>query len=101
MVHYLIMVTLTRPEVADAARAGEADALAAGLAIEERAALERALDFAAGVYGERKLGTGEPAYAHALGLARNVAELRLDADARIAGLLFAVPGWLEDSGTKI
>jgi GTP pyrophosphokinase len=90
------MVTVTRPDAAD-----EADALAAGLAPEEREALERALAFARETYGDKLLGTGEPAYPHALGLAANVAELRLDADARVAGVLFAVPNYVESSGEKL
>jgi GTP pyrophosphokinase len=91
------MVTVARPETAH----GEMAALAAGLPDEEGAALRRALDFAAGAYAEQRLGTGEPTYAHALGLARNVAELRLDLDARIAGLLFAVPSYVENSDEKL
>jgi GTP pyrophosphokinase len=92
------MVTVTRT---DAVPAGEADALASGLGPEERAALERALAFARETYGEKLLGTGEPAYRHALGLAANVAALRLDADARAAGLLFAVPNYVDDSDAKL
>src|SRR5712691_8342970 len=85
------MVSTTRPELAEIV---ESDVLIAGLSEEDRRALARALEFAANVYGEKLLGTGEPAYGHALGTARNVAGLRLDADARAAGLLFAVPVYL-------
>src|SRR6266704_1129622 len=92
------MVSTTRTEFAEI---GESDVLGAGLSQEERGALERALDFARDVYGEKLLGTGEPAYDHALGLARNAAGLKLDADARIAGLLFAVPVYLSDSEDKL
>jgi GTP pyrophosphokinase len=90
------MVTVTRPEAAD-----EADALASGLAADERQALRRALAFARETYGEGRLGTGEPAWDHALGLAANVAALRLDVDARVAGLLFAAPNYIEDSDAKL
>jgi GTP pyrophosphokinase len=90
------MVTVTRPEAAD-----EADALATGLAPEEREPLERALAFARATYGDKILGTGEPAWSHALGLAANVAGLRLDVDARVAGLLFAVPNYIEGSDEKL
>src|SRR5204863_461920 len=65
-----------------------------GISDEDRSSLARALAFAADLYGGKLLGTGEPAYEHAVGTARNVAELRLDADARAAGLLFAVPAYL-------
>jgi GTP pyrophosphokinase len=92
------MVSTTRTDFAEI---GESDVLSAGLSEEERGALERALDFARDVYGEKLLGTGEPACDHALGLARNAAGLKLDADARIAGLLFAVPVYLSDSEEKL
>src|SRR5713226_2172650 len=85
------MVSSTRSDVAEI---GESDVLNAGLSGEERRTLARALDFAASVYGDKLLGTGESAYGHATGLARNVAELRLDADARVAGLLFSWPRYL-------
>src|SRR5213594_1339318 len=92
------MVSSTRSEVAEI---GESDVLNAGLSGDERRTLARALDFAASVYGEKLLGTGESAYGHAIGLARNVAELRLDADTRAAGLLFSVPQYLSDGEEKL
>src|SRR5437899_3142936 len=92
------MVSTTRSDLADA---GESDAMYSGLADEERRALARAREFAANLYGEKLLGTGEPAYEHALGIARNVAELRLDADARAAGLLFAAPAYLSGAEEKL
>jgi GTP pyrophosphokinase len=81
--------------------AGETVALDAGLSAAERQALARALDFAQGAYADRLLGTGEAAYTHALGLARNVAALRLDGDARVAGLLFAMPAYLANAEEKL
>jgi len=81
------MVSTTRPDLAEIV---ESDVLNAGISDEDRSSLARALAFAADLYGGKLLGTGEPAYEHAVGTARNVAELRLDADARAAGLLFAV-----------
>src|SRR5262245_61996294 len=89
------MVSTTRTPSADE------DVLAAGAPEEDRRAVARALDFARGVYGDRLLGTGEPAYEHAIGLARNVAQLRLDADALAAGVLFAVPAYLADAQEKL
>jgi GTP pyrophosphokinase len=77
------------------------DILPAGASEEDRRVLARALEFARGVYGERLLGTGEPAYEHSLGLVRYVAQLRLDADTLAAGVLFAVPAWLADSEEKL
>src|SRR5713101_6433455 len=92
------MVSTTRSDLADA---GESDAMYSGLADEERRALARAREFAADLYGEKLLGTGESAYEHALGVARNAAELRLDADARAAGLLFAAPAYLPGAEEKL
>ena len=77
------------------------DILPATAPEEDRRILARALEFARGVYGDRLLGTGEAAYEHSLGLARNVAHLRLDSDALAAGVLFAVPAWLEDAEEKL
>jgi len=65
-----------------------------GLGDAERRRIEQAFEFARSVYEDRLLGTGEVALEHALGLARSVAGLRLDADARAAGLLFAIPSYL-------
>ncbi len=92
------MVSTTRASLAET---GDAEVLTAGIPEEDRRALARALEFARDVYGEKVLGTGEPAYAHALGLARNVAGLRLDADTRAAGLLFAVPVYLAEAEEKL
>ena len=92
------MVSTTRPDLAEIV---ESDVLNAGISEEDRRVLARALEFAATVYGEKLLGTGEPAYGHALGTARNVAALRLDAEARAAGLLFAVPAYLPGAEEKL
>jgi GTP pyrophosphokinase len=80
---------------------GPGDVLNAGLSDEERRMLAHALEFSANAYGAATLSTGEPAQAHALGLARNVAELKLDGEARAAGLLFAVPAYLSDAEEKL
>jgi GTP pyrophosphokinase len=91
------MVSTTRTQTVEIG----GDLLAAGAPEEERRVLARALEFARAVYGEKLLGTGEPAFEHALGLARNVAQLRLDADALAAGVLFAVPAYLPDAEDKL
>ena len=91
------MVSTTRASTADTG----GDLLTAAGNEQDRHILERALEFARGVYGEKLLGTGEPAFEHALGLARNVAQLRLDGDALVAGLLFAVPAYLPDAEEKL
>src|SRR5262245_62142111 len=91
------MVSTTK---ASPAESGD-DLLAPGAPEEDRRVLARALELARSAYGERLLGTGEPAYEHALGLARNVSQLRLDADSLAAGLLFAVPAYLPDAEAKL
>src|SRR5436853_7942665 len=75
--------------------AGALDALADGLAPAERMRMARALEFAEPLYAGQVLSTGEPTWAHALGLAANLAAIGLDAPGRIAGLLFAAPKHVE------
>src|SRR3954469_2546957 len=88
--------------------AGALDALAEGLAPAERMRMARALEFAEPLYAGQVLSTGEPTWAHALGLAANLAAIGLDAPGRAAGLLFAAPKHLgghdrlrEDFGDEI
>jgi GTP pyrophosphokinase len=69
--------------------------LGEGLATAELERLRRAVDFARSIYGDRLLGSGEDVWGHALGMALIVAGLKLDADSRLAALLFAVPAQLE------
>jgi GTP pyrophosphokinase len=71
--------------------------LAAGLAPAERALVGRALEFAEPLYAGQVLSTGEPVWAHALGLAGNLAAIGVDATARAAGVLFAAPKYLQDA----
>lgn len=77
------------------------DLLAEGLSATDRATIEQALDLASDAYEGRVLGTGESAWTHALGTALIVASLRLDADTRIAALLFAVPEYIEDAREQL
>jgi GTP pyrophosphokinase len=65
--------------------------IADGLAAPDRALLARALEFAEPLYAGQTLSTGEPTWAHALGVAANLAAIGLDAPGRAAGLLFAAP----------
>jgi GTP pyrophosphokinase len=70
--------------------------LAEGLDDAQRALLERALELAEDLYEGHVLGTGEPVWTHALGMALIAASLRLDAETRIAAILFAVADYLEN-----
>ena len=92
--------TATR-EPASAPAPESPEPLASGLSGDDRQMLARALEFARSTYLDRLLGTGERAIDHAIGLAGNVAALRLDAQARAAGLLFAVPTWIEAADEQL
>src|SRR5687767_14413268 len=70
--------------------------LAAGLPATERALIGRALEVAEPLYAGQVLSSGEPVWAHALGLAGNLAAIGVDAAARAAGMLFAAPKYLPD-----
>jgi len=75
--------------------------LAAGLPEADIRRLRDALDFAAEAYGDSLLGSGEGVWAHALGMAVIIAGLKLDADSRMAALLFAVPAQDEQGVARI
>ncbi len=70
--------------------AAPVELLAAGLPDEARALIEDALEWIEELYEHKVLGTGESAWTHAIGSALLTASLRLDADTRLAALLFAV-----------
>ncbi|TSA16162.1 MAG: bifunctional (p)ppGpp synthetase/guanosine-3',5'-bis(diphosphate) 3'-pyrophosphohydrolase [Betaproteobacteria bacterium] len=77
------------------------ESIAAGLPGADVARLRRACEFARSMYTDKLLGTGEPAMAHALGVASSLATLRLDAESRVAAILFAAPQYLADGEDKI
>src|SRR5712671_6835441 len=88
------MVTVVQLHPQNSAAALEP--IAEGLAAPDRALLARALEFAEPLYAGAALSTGEPTWAHAVGLAGNLAAIGLDAPARAAGLLFAAPKHLSN-----
>ncbi|MCL4800647.1 MAG: bifunctional (p)ppGpp synthetase/guanosine-3',5'-bis(diphosphate) 3'-pyrophosphohydrolase [Burkholderiales bacterium] len=90
----------TASAVRDAPDAALAPALA-GLEPGEQALVLRARALAADAYSDRRLGTGEAALDHAIGLAAIVAGLKLDAEARAAALLFAVPEYVPDAPARL
>ena len=69
--------------------------LCEGLTEEESERVRQAADFARTLYGDQVLGSGEGIWPHALGMALILAGLKLDADCRLAALLFAVPSYDE------
>ena len=75
--------------------------LAAGLPADGAAKVARAFALAGELYGARQLGTGEGAFAHAVGTALIAAALNLDLDTRIAALLFAAYDSLAEAREKL
>jgi GTP pyrophosphokinase len=71
--------------------------LSADLSEAERSLIEDALAFAAGLYEGKVLGTGESTWTHALGCALIASSLKLDAETRIAALLFAACAYRDDA----
>ena len=69
--------------------------LSEGLSAEETEKIRSAAEFAQAIYADRKLGSGEGVWHHALGMALILVGLKLDADCRLAALLFAVPTYDE------
>jgi GTP pyrophosphokinase len=83
---------------------GEAETLSrlsSGLPAEAAARAAEALALAREAYGDKELGTGEAILQHALGMALIVASLDLDADARIAALLFAASDHVADCDERL
>jgi GTP pyrophosphokinase len=87
-----------------AAQAGLEDSLTTlgkGLSPLDAEKIRRAAEDARSIYGDAVLGSGEGAWPHALGMALILAGLRLDADSRLAALLFAAPAYDEFALKKI
>ena len=74
--------------------------LSEGLSADEAEKIRRAAEFAQSIYGDLKLGSGEGVWHHALGMALILVGLKLDADCRLAALLFAVPTY-NDQGIAL
>lgn len=68
-----------------------------GLDEADRVRLTDAIALAAEWYDETKLSSGELTFQHALGTALVVASLGLDADVRVAAVLFAVMDYRQDA----
>ena len=94
------MVSVTHA-IAPGDTAAPIDLLAAGLTVDEQRRIESAIDWIVELYAGQVLGTGEPAWTHAIGTALIAASLRLDADTRIAALLFAAWEAVDDPALTI
>jgi GTP pyrophosphokinase len=75
--------------------------LSDGLSPDDAARLRKAVEYAWELYGDTVLGSGERIWSHALGMSVIVAGLKLDAESRIAAVLFAVPAQQENGIEKI
>jgi len=72
-----------------------------GLSTADAERIQRAHEFIEPVYAGKRLGTGEEISRHVLGMALIATALRLDADTRLAALLFAVHQFYEDANERI
>ncbi|WP_291994834.1 bifunctional (p)ppGpp synthetase/guanosine-3',5'-bis(diphosphate) 3'-pyrophosphohydrolase [Candidatus Accumulibacter sp. ACC003] len=90
------MVSVTHSVAAQGDLEHSLQSLGDGLSPADTDRLRRAADFAGSFYGDHLLGSGEGVWGHALGMALIVAGLKLDADSRLAALLFAVPAQQEN-----
>jgi GTP pyrophosphokinase len=75
--------------------------LSAGLSAADAARIRHALVFVEPVYFGHRLGTGEEISRHVFGIAQIATSLRLDADARLAALLFAMHQFHPDAKERI
>ena len=87
----MVSVVQLFPQGADSALGPVAE----GLPRDEAARVAEALAFAEPLYAGQQLSTGEPVWPHALGLAASLATIGVDPAARIAGVLFAAPKYLD------
>lgn len=95
------MVSVTHAVSEADAETPPIDRLCDGLNAEQRAHIEQALALAEPVYRDRVLGTGEPVWRHALGTAMIMAALRMDAETRIAAVLFSIGEYLPDAAERV
>lgn len=75
--------------------------LSAGLAATDAERLKKAVEFAWENYGDKRLGSGEPIWSHALGMSVIIAGLKLDVESRIAAVLFAIPTYDEHGVERV
>jgi GTP pyrophosphokinase len=75
--------------------------LSAGLSAADAARIRHALEFIEPIYAGHQLGTGEEISRHVFGMALIATSLRLDADTRLAALLFAMHQFYPDAKERI
>jgi GTP pyrophosphokinase len=81
--------------------AASLEKLCAGLSPADTARIRHAIGFIEPIYAGNHLGTGEEISRHVFGMALIAAALRLDADTRLAALLFAVHQLHPDAKERI
>ncbi len=91
------MVSVTHSVAAQSDPEHSLKTLSEGLSSDEAEKIRCAVDFAQAVYADNPLGSGEGVWHHALGMALILVGLRLDADSRLAALLFALPTYEENA----
>ena len=97
----LAMVSVVHSVAAQSDLEQSLQTLCEGLNADEGKLLREAEAFAREFYGEHTLGSGEGVWSHALGMALILCGLKLDADSRLAALLFAIPTYDEHGLEKI
>ncbi|MGL1833787.1 RelA/SpoT family protein [Rhodocyclaceae bacterium SMB388] len=90
------MVSVTHAVSIDDA-APPLELLAEGMSVDEQKRIADALTLAEEVYEGHVLGTGESVWTHALGMALICASLKLDADSRVAALLFGAVEYMDQT----
>ena len=75
--------------------------LSEGLSEVEKSSLKNAVEYAWEAYGNKTLGSGERIWSHALGMSVIIAGLKMDAESRIAAMLFAIPAQDEHGIARI
>lgn len=94
------MVSVTHAVSIDDA-APPLELLAEGMSADEQKRIADALALAEEVYEGHVLGTGEAVWTHALGMALICTSLKLDADSRVAALLFATGEYMDQGQDAI
>ncbi|MDY0011272.1 MAG: bifunctional (p)ppGpp synthetase/guanosine-3',5'-bis(diphosphate) 3'-pyrophosphohydrolase [Rhodocyclaceae bacterium] len=95
------MVSVTHAVTQADAESPPVERLSAGLNPEQRALIEKALSLAEPLYRDHTLSTGESVWQHALGTAMIATSLRLDAETRLAALLFSAGEFLENAEERL
>ena len=91
------MVSIVHSVALNDSEAESLTLLQAGLLPEAQAHVQSAFQLARDAYGDRVLGTAEPVFQHAVGMALIATSLDLDVDVRCAALLFAAGDHVENS----